>query len=69
MNTSPIPVLIADIGGTNARLSIVIIEKNKPIIEIDKKTYTTYAHKNLQRMLTVIRPLKGHIINSASDNR
>ena len=52
MNTSPIPVLIADIGGTNARLSIVIIEKNKPIIEIDKKTYTTYAHKNLKTILS-----------------
>ena len=55
MNTQSTPVLIADIGGTNARLSIVLIEKNTSelkTIEIDKTTYTTFEHANLKSILS-----------------
>ncbi len=41
MNSNTTPILIADIGGTNARLSLVLIEKTNSdykITEIDKKT-------------------------------
>ena len=55
MNSNITPVLIADIGGTNARLSLVLIEKTNSdykITEIDKKTYTTFAHKTLKSILS-----------------
>ena len=55
MNSNITPVLIADIGGTNARLSLVLIEKTNSdykITEIDKKTYTSFAHKTLKSILS-----------------